>query len=82
MAAANNTELTATVDNYAAQGNFLVGSYTAITYTQSIDEFVITWADSGFGTGFQGYLTPDMKTAEDVFGAGEYIEQYGGYPTQ
>ena len=82
MAAANNSELTATVDNYAAQGNFMVGSYTAITYTQSIDEFVITWADSGFGTGFQGYLTPDMKTAEDVYAAGEYINTYGGYPTQ
>lgn len=82
MAAANNTELTATVDNYAAQGNYMVGSYTAITYTQSIDEFVITWGDSGFGTGFQGYLSQDMKTAADIFGAGEYINEYGGYPTQ
>ena len=80
MAAANNEELTATVDQYAAQGNFMVGSYTAITYTQSIDEFVITW--DGFGTGFQGYLTPDMKTAQEVYDAGEYINNYGGYPTQ
>jgi len=77
---ANNDELTATVDNYAAQGNFMVGSYTAITYTQNIDEFVIVW--DGFGTGFQGYLTPDMKSADDVYAAGEYIKQYGGYPTQ
>jgi len=82
MAAANNDELTASIDSYASQGNFLVGSYTAITYTQSVDEFVITWADSGFGTGWQGYLGNDMKTAADVYGAGEYIEQYGGYPTQ
>ena len=82
MAAANNAELTATVDNYAAQGNFMVGSYTAISYTQSVDEFVIAWNDSGFGTGFQGYLTPEMKSAEEVFAAGEYINQYGGYPTQ
>ena len=80
MAAANNDELTATVDNYATQGNFMVGSYTAITYTQNIDEFVIVW--DGFGTGFQGYLTPDMKSADDVYAAGEYIKQYGGYPTQ
>jgi hypothetical protein len=80
MAAANNAELTATVDNYAAQGNFMVGSYTAITYTQSIDEFVITW--DGFGTGFQGYLTPDMKSAQEVYDAGEYIKTYGGYPTE
>ena len=82
MAAANNDDLTATVDNYAAQGNFMVGSYTAITYTQSIDEFVITWDDSGFGTGFQGYLTPEMKNATEIYAAGEYINQYGAMPTQ
>lgn len=82
MAAANNSELTATVDSYAQQGNYMVGTYTAITYTQSIDEFVITYADAGYGTAFQGYLTNDMKTAEDIYAAGEYINQYGGYPTQ
>lgn len=82
MAAANNDELTATIDTYAAQGSFMVGTYTAITYTQSVDEFVITWADSGFEGGFQGYLTNDMKSAADVYGAGEYINTYGGYPTQ
>lgn len=82
MAAANNDELTATVDNYSAQGNYMVGSYTAITYTQSIDEFVITWDDSGFGTGFQGYLTPEMKSATEIYAAGEYINQYGAMPTQ
>lgn len=82
MAAANNDELTATIDTYATQGNFMVGSYTAITYTQNVDEFVITWADAGFEGGFQGYLTNDMKSAADVFAAGEYINTYGGYPTQ
>lgn len=82
MAAANNDDLTSTVDNYAAQGNYMVGTYTAITYTQSIDEFVITWDESGFGTGFQGYLTPEMKTADELYAAGEYINEYGGYPTQ
>ena len=82
MAAANNDELTASVDNYAAQGNYMVGSYTSITYTQSIDEFVITWGDSGFGTGFQGYLTPEMKNATEIYAAGEYINQYGAMPTQ
>lgn len=81
MAAANNDELTATIDSYATQGNFMVGSYTAISYTQSVDEFVITWADSGFEAGFQNYLTNDMKTASDVYGAGEYINQYGALPT-
>lgn len=82
MAAANNNELTASIDSYATQGNFMIGTYTAITYTQSVDEFVITWADAGFNSGWQGYLTPDMKSAEDVYAAGEYINTYGGYPTQ
>jgi len=82
MAAANNNELTASIDSYATQGNFMVGSYTAITYTQNIDEFVITWADSGFNSGWQGYLTPEMKNAADLYAAGEYINEYGGYPTQ
>jgi len=82
MAAANNTELTSSIDSYAAQGNFVVGSYTAITYTQSVDEFVITWAEAGFGTGWSGYLSDDMKSAEEVYAAGEYIETYGAYPTQ
>ena len=82
MAAANNDELTASIDSYAVQNNFVVGSYTAITYTQSVDEFVITWADAGFGTGWQGYLTPEMKNASDVYAAGEYINEYGAMPTQ
>lgn len=81
MAAANNAELTASIDSYAAQGNFVIGSYSAITYTQSVDEFVITWADAGFNSGWQGYLQNDMKTAEEVFSAGEYVEQYGSLPT-
>jgi len=82
MAAANNDDLTATVDSYAAANNFMVGSYTAITYTQNIDEFVITWGDSSFGTGFQGYLTPEMKSASEIYAAGEYINEYGAMPTQ
>jgi len=77
MSAANNTELTTSIDNYASANNILVGTYTAITYTQNVDEFVITWGDSGYGTGWNGYLTEDMKDADDVYGAGAYILQNG-----
>ena len=55
MAAANNTELTTSIDNYTASNNIMVGTYTAITYTQAVDEFVISWDDSGYGTGWNGY---------------------------
>ena len=77
MAAANNTELTTSIDNYTASNNIMVGTYTAITYTQDIDQFVIAWDESSFGTGWSGYLTNDMKDADDVYGAGAYIMQHG-----
>jgi len=80
MAAANNTELTASIDSYAQVNNFVVGNYTTITYTQNIDEFVINWDNDGFGSGWQGYLTEDMVSADDLFAAGEYVEQYGTMP--
>jgi len=80
MAAANNTELTASIDSYAQVNNFVVGNYTTITYTQNIDEFVINWDNDGFGSGWQGYLTEDMVSADDLFEAGEYVEQYGTMP--
>jgi len=77
MAAANNSELTTSIDNYAANNNIMIGTYTSITYTQSVDEFVIAWDDSGYGTGWNGYLTEDMKDADDVYGAAAYILQHG-----
>ena len=80
MAAANNTDLTASIDSYAQVNNFVVGNYTTITYTQNIDEFVINWDNDGFGAGWQGYLTEDMVSAVDLFEAGEYVEQYGTMP--
>ena len=80
MAAANNADLTASIDSYAQVNNFVVGNYTAITYTQNIDEFVINWDTDGFGSGWQGYLTEDMVSAADLFSAGEYVEQYGTMP--
>ena len=80
MAAANNTELTASIDSYAQVNNFVVGNYTTITYTQNIDEFVINWDNDGFGSGWQGYLTEDMVSADDLFEAGEYVETYGTMP--
>ena len=77
MAAANNTELTASIDTYTANNNIMIGTYTSITYTQDIDQFVIAWDDSSFGTGWSGYLKDDMKDADDVYGAGSYILQHG-----
>ena len=75
MAAANNTDLTASIDTYTATNSLVAGNYTSITYTQNVDEFVITW--SGNGTGWSGYLTDDMKNASAIYGANTYIQQNG-----
>jgi hypothetical protein len=78
LAASNNAELTQSIDSYAAANNFVVGTYTAITYTQSIDEFIITWDQAGFTSGWNGYLSGNMKTAQEVYDSGAYIAAYGG----
>ena len=75
MAAANNTELTTSIDTYTAANNLVAGQYTAITYTQSVDEFVITWDANG--TGWSGYLTADMKDATAIYDANTYMQQNG-----
>ena len=77
IAAANNTSLTSSIDSYASQNNIVIGQYSAITYTQSVDEFVIVWDSTGNGTGWSGYLTDDMRNAEQVYGASQYILQNG-----
>lgn len=77
MAAANSESLTASIDSYAAQNSIVIGNYSALTYTQSIDEFVITWDNYGNATGWNGYLTSEMKDAEDIYGAATYIMQHG-----
>lgn len=80
LAAANNESLTASIDSFTANKGIVVGTYSALTYTQSVDEFVIVW--DGAGTGWSGYLTEDMRDANDIYGASQYILQYGGPSTQ
>lgn len=77
MAAANNSDLTASIDSFAAQNNVTMGAYTAVTYTQSIDEFIIEWGATG--SGWNGYMTSEMVDATDLYNAGEYFAQTGAY---
>jgi hypothetical protein len=81
LAAANNDALTASIDTYTTNNGIVVGTYSALTYTQSVDEFIIVWDQAGNSTGYQGYLTNDFKDAQDVYGASQYILEYGG-PSQ
>jgi hypothetical protein len=75
LAAANNSDLTSSIDAYTATNNLVAGNYTTITYTQDIDHFIINW--DGQGTGWSGYLADDMKDASDIYGANTYMQQHG-----
>ena len=68
LAAANNTMLTSTVDNYAASANVnLYGGFVAYSATADI---LNVSAGNTFGLGFQGFLASNGVSAEDIYNAG------------
>jgi len=79
MAAANNSDLTASIDSFAQQNSITIGAYTAVSYVQNIDEFIIEWGMDGYTSGWNGYLTNEMQSAADLYNAGVYFEQQGTY---
>ena len=78
LAAANSTDLTASVDSYVQTNGIVIGAYTSINFIQANDEFVINWDNQGYGSGWSGYMASEFKTADDVFGASQYIMTHGG----
>lgn len=76
LAAANNSDLTAAVDNFAQTNNFAVGSYTAITLHQTLDEYFITWDNDGFAAGWAGYNTGNVVTADDLYATGTSLANW------
>ena len=79
LAASQDVQLTQSVDSYVAANGIVIGAYTATSYTQATDEFLITWAEQGYGSGWSGYMNEagNFKTAQDVFGAAQYILAQG-----
>ena len=73
LAAANNTSLTSAVDSFATSNNVAVGAYTAITFHQTMDQYIITWGDAGLMGGWTGYNTDNMVGATDLYGMGMYL---------
>jgi len=73
LAAANNTSLTSAVDSFATSNNVAVGAYTAITFHQTMDQYIITWGDAGLMGGWTGYNTDNMVGAADLYGMGMYL---------
>jgi len=68
LAAANNTMLTSTVDNYAANANVsLYGGFVAYSATADI---LNVSAGNTFGIGFMGFMAGNGVSAEDIYSAG------------
>ena len=68
LAAANNTMLTSTVDNYAANANVsLYGGFAAYSATADI---LNVSAGNTFGIGFMGFMAGNGVSAADIYNAG------------
>jgi len=72
LAASNDTNMTDTIDNFAAQSNIAMASYTAVSYVQDIDQLMISFDQSNAYISFQGYMTGNTKTAEEIYDAVGY----------
>ena len=79
LAASNNAQITSSTDDWAAQNNISVASYNSITYDATTDmllmDFYTNQNNGWAAVGFEGYLTGDFKTADDIYTAGV---AYGG----
>ena len=79
LAASNNTQITSSTDDWAAQNNISVASYNTVTYDATTDillmDFYTNQNNGWAAVGFEGYLTGDFKTADDIYTAGV---AYGG----
>lgn len=74
LSAANNTELTSAIDSYAASNGVAVSSYTSVSYTQNIDQYVINFSNGFFVA--SGYNS-NFVTAEEIYEeASIYMEGY------
>jgi len=64
--AANNVNITASIDSYAAANNVAVASYTAVTYTQNIDQFIIEFGNQAY-LEFNGAFTNQTKSVDEIW---------------
>jgi hypothetical protein len=79
LAASNNTQITSWTDNWAAQNNISVASYNTVTYDATSDlllmDFYTNQNNGWAAVGFEGFLSGEFKTADDIYSAGI---AYGG----
>jgi hypothetical protein len=79
LAASNNTQITSSTDDWAAQNNISVASYNTVTYDATSDlllmDFYTNQNNGWAAVGFEGFLSGEFKTADDIYSAGI---AYGG----
>lgn len=67
LSAANNTNITETIDNFAAANNMAVASYTAVSYAQDIDKLLLEFDASSTWISFHNYFENETLTPMDVW---------------
>lgn len=76
LAASTDTRITDTTDNWAANNNVSVATYTNVTYDATTDLLFMEFANQTYTSiSFQGYLQGSFKSAEDIYNTGI---AYGG----
>lgn len=79
LAASSNEQITASTDQWAAQNNVSVASWTSITYDATNDLLLMDFmsqTNGGYASvGYEGYLQNSYKDAAEVYETGVY---YGG----
>jgi hypothetical protein len=79
LAASNNTHITSSTDKWAEGNNISVAEYGSVTYDATSDLLILQFYgqnnETYGGVGFEGYLTGEFKTADDIYNAGI---AYGG----
>ena len=76
LAASTDTRITDTTDNWAANNNVSVATYTNVTYDATTDLLFMEFANQTYTSiSFQGYLQGSFKSAEDIYNTGV---AYGG----
>lgn len=66
MSASQDANISGAIDSYAAANNVAVASYTAVSYTQSIDQFIIQFGTSAY-LEFNGAFTDQTKTVNEIW---------------
>lgn len=73
LAASMDSSITGAIDSFAQQNNVAVASYSAVSYTQSMDKFIIAFDAAGGYLEFNGNMADETLTAEDVYAQVGYV---------